>query len=210
MPWPSPLTSDSAGQAIFSDTIDKRVTVDGDVLGSAAADAKIATDAAAYLKGTGPDAAFVYFGDVDIACPHLRRDRRLLPDGHREHRPPHRHSARRHQVPADVRPRGLDVHLHHRPRPHRCWRARRQHPQERAPFIIQYGPGIAPTTPAIQPKNVDIATAVLAHFGVAIDPAWGLDGEVLGAESDDLFDSAPRRRRRRSGDRDSPGSPYVT
>jgi len=31
---------------------------------------------------------------------------------------------------------------------------------------------------------------VLAHFGVAIDPAWGLDGVALGAASADPFDTA--------------------
>ncbi len=63
----TPLTTNSAGQAIFSDEVKRKVTYDGDALGWPQADAKIATEAAAYLKGTGPDASFVYFGAVDIA-----------------------------------------------------------------------------------------------------------------------------------------------
>jgi hypothetical protein len=60
-------------------------------------------------------------------------------------------------------------------------------PPERSSFIIKTGPGITRTTPAVKPKNVDIAADVLSTFGVPIPAA--LDGRPLATASTDPFDS---------------------
>jgi hypothetical protein len=36
------------------------------------------------------------------------------------------------------------------------------------------------TPPAAPVEIVDVAVTALAHLGVAIDPAWGLDGKAVG------------------------------
>lgn len=60
-------------------------------------------------------------------------------------------------------------------------------PAERSSFIIKDGPGIGQSTPALKPKNVDLAADVLSTFGVAIPAA--LDGQPLATASTDPFDT---------------------
>lgn len=60
-------------------------------------------------------------------------------------------------------------------------------PPERSSFIIKTGPGITKTTPAIKPKNVDIAADVLTTFGVPVPAAF--DGQPLTTTSTDPFDT---------------------
>ncbi|GGF37610.1 hypothetical protein GCM10011519_08960 [Marmoricola endophyticus] len=60
-------------------------------------------------------------------------------------------------------------------------------PVERGSFILETGPGIGRQTPAIAPKNVDIAAEVLSTFGVPL-PAV-LDGRPLATRSADPFDA---------------------
>lgn len=180
----TPLTTNSAGQAIFTDEVQRKVTLDGDALGWAAADAKIATDAATYLKDTGPDASFVYFGDVDIAghsCGALGACYRTAIENTDRHvatllsairaRPTSANEDWTYLVTAD--------HGHTDAGGHGGSSV-----PERSSFIIRSGPGTTPGTPAIAPKNVDIAAIVLNRFGLTAD----LDGQVA-PTSDDSFDS---------------------
>ncbi|GAB3945507.1 hypothetical protein GCM10029976_071410 [Kribbella albertanoniae] len=170
----TPLTTNSAGQAIFSDEIQKKVTYDGDALGWAAADARIATEAAAYLKDAGPDASFVYFGDVDIAghsCGAAGACYRKATEQTDKHiatlltavraRPTYSNEDWTILVTSD--------HGHTESGGHGG-----SSPGERSSFIIRNGPGTTPGTPAIAPKNVDIAAIVLSRFGVS---APELDGQ---------------------------------
>lgn len=179
----TPLTTNSAGQAIFTDEIQKKVTLDGDALGWAAADAKIATDAAAYLKNTGPDASFVYFGNVDIAghsCGAAGACYRTAVEQTDRHvatllaaiqsRPTYSNEDWTYLVTAD--------HGHTDAGGHGGSSV-----PERSSFIIRNGPGTTPGTPAIAPKNVDIAAIVLGRFGLTAD----IDGQA--APSVDPFDS---------------------
>jgi predicted AlkP superfamily pyrophosphatase or phosphodiesterase len=176
--WP-PLTSDSAGQAIFSAAIDVRVTIEGDTLGLDVADTRVAAEAADYLGRVGPDASFVYFGEVDhaghtsgAASAYYRTaientDRHIgtVLAGIRS-RPTYAEEDWTYVVTSD--------HGHTDAGGHGGSSA-----PERASFIIHTGPGIPPTTPATEPKNVDIAVTVLSHFGVTPDPTWQLDGRPL-------------------------------
>lgn len=50
--------------------------------------------------------------------------------------------------------------------------------QERQSFVAIAGPGID-GEPAERVRNVDIAPTLLTHFGVKINPEWGLDGQPL-------------------------------
>lgn len=181
----TPLTTNSAGQAIFSDEVQKKVTYDGDALGWAAADAKIATEAAAYLKGTGPDASFVYFGNVDIAghsCGAAGACYRTAIEQTDRHvatllaaiksRTTYANEDWTILVTAD--------HGHTDAGGHGG-----SSPAERASFIIRNGPGTTPGTPAIAPKNVDIAAIALSRFGLSFPD---LDGQAAPGAADP-FDS---------------------
>jgi hypothetical protein len=53
-------------------------------------------------------------------------------------------------------------------------------PEKRTiPFLVS-GPSVIGDEPFPAPRNVDVAKTVLAHMGVPIDEAWGLDGHVVG------------------------------
>src|SRR5262245_5544661 len=51
--------------------------------------------------------------------------------------------------------------------------------KRRIPFIVR-GPSAAPGVIFPGPKNVDYVPTILAHMGVPINPAWGLDGRQVG------------------------------
>ncbi|MET9292892.1 alkaline phosphatase family protein [Streptomyces sp. NPDC003077] len=60
---------------------------------------------------------------------------------------------------------------------------------ERQTFVIAYGGGLPAGTTRHDVKIVDIVPTALAHLGVAIDPAWGLDGRPLQQPAGDDFDA---------------------
>ncbi|GGY83972.1 alkaline phosphatase family protein [Streptomyces omiyaensis] len=62
-------------------------------------------------------------------------------------------------------------------------------PGERQTFVIAKGTGFAPGSVRHDVKVTDIAPTVLAHFGVAADPAWQLDGKAIGTLAPDAFDA---------------------
>ncbi|GAB3815990.1 alkaline phosphatase family protein [Kribbella italica] len=180
----TPLTTNSAGQAIFSDEVQRKVTYDGDALGWAEADRRIAADASAYLKNTGPDASFVYFGDVDIAGHSCGADGACYRTALEK---TDQHVA---TVLAGVKARSTYAqedwtvmvtadHGHTPGGGHGGSSA-----AERSSFLIRTGPGAGTGTPAIAPKNVDIAAIALDRFGVS---SPDLDGRVTTPQ--DPFDS---------------------
>ncbi|MEC4015177.1 alkaline phosphatase family protein [Streptomyces sp. H27-D2] len=61
--------------------------------------------------------------------------------------------------------------------------------QERQTFVIADGPGVSAGSTRHDVKIVDIAASALAHLGVPVDPAWGLDGRPLNVPSADAFDT---------------------
>ncbi|MFB9691087.1 alkaline phosphatase family protein [Amycolatopsis plumensis] len=180
----SPLTTDSAGRAIFAGAIDKRENVD-DSIGVPQADAIVAGRAAAYLKDNGPDASFVYFDAVDAAghsCGAAsscyttainETDKNLgkVLDAVK---------ARATYADEDWTFLVTTDHGHTDAGGHGG-----STPPERSSFIIQTGPGIPAGTMAVKPKNVDIAATVLNLFGVGAP----LDGQVLGTPAADPFES---------------------
>ena len=53
-------------------------------------------------------------------------------------------------------------------------------PENRTIFVILAGPGVAPGEVAQPVGIVDLAPTILAYLGIEIDPAWDLDGKVIG------------------------------
>lgn len=161
----------------------RKVAYDGDDLGWAQADARIGSEAAAYLKDTGPDASFVYFGEVDIAghscgatgaCYRaaLERTDRLIGG-----------------LLAAVKARSTYAdeewtflvtsdHGHADAGGHGG-----NTPAERASYVISSAKAVAG---AVAVKNVDMGPTVLGKFGVT---AGDLDGRPIGTPSSDPFDT---------------------
>ena len=53
-------------------------------------------------------------------------------------------------------------------------------PEERTIFLLVSGPSAAKGAPADSTSIVDVSVTALAHLGIAIDPAWELDGRPVG------------------------------
>lgn len=61
--------------------------------------------------------------------------------------------------------------------------------QERQTFLIATGGTTTPGSVRYDVCMPDVAASALAHLGVAIDPAWGLDGRPISQPSPDDFDA---------------------
>ncbi|MFI0240215.1 alkaline phosphatase family protein [Streptomyces sp. NPDC016845] len=61
--------------------------------------------------------------------------------------------------------------------------------QERQTFLIAVGSTATAGSTRHDVKMPDVAASALAHLGIAIDPAWGLDGRPVQQPSADAFDS---------------------
>ncbi len=53
-------------------------------------------------------------------------------------------------------------------------------PEERTIFYLAFGPSVEPGVLPDTVHIVDVAVTALAHLGIEADPAWGLDGAVVG------------------------------
>ncbi len=53
-------------------------------------------------------------------------------------------------------------------------------PEERTIFYLASGPSTVVGTLEGTPAIVDVPVTALAHLGIDIDPAWSLDGKVVG------------------------------
>ncbi|MFI7006888.1 alkaline phosphatase family protein [Streptomyces sp. NPDC050145] len=60
---------------------------------------------------------------------------------------------------------------------------------ERQTFMIAVGGTAAPGSTRYDVKMPDIAASALAHLGIALDPAWGLDGRPIQQPLPDDFDT---------------------
>lgn len=160
--------------------VDVRVALDGYQLGWAEADARVVTAAVETLQQGDPDALFVYLGNPDETS--------------------HQHGSigaeyREAIARADTEVDRLLAAVRARPSyPSENWlvlvstdHGRREDgghggdsPEEMSIFILVSGPSAEIGTPTRPTAIVDIAPTALAHMGIAIDPAWELDGEPLG------------------------------
>ncbi|MEU1334274.1 alkaline phosphatase family protein [Streptomyces sp. NPDC005865] len=60
---------------------------------------------------------------------------------------------------------------------------------ERQTFLIATGPTITPGSVRHDVRMPDVAASALAHLGIAVDPAWELDGRPLQQPRPDAFDA---------------------
>jgi endonuclease/exonuclease/phosphatase family metal-dependent hydrolase len=55
-------------------------------------------------------------------------------------------------------------------------------PEEATVFYLASGPSAMVGRPEEGPEVVDVAVTALTHLGIALDPVWDLDGEVVGID----------------------------
>jgi predicted AlkP superfamily pyrophosphatase or phosphodiesterase len=177
--WP-PLGTHASGGPMISDAIDVKHTINGDSLGYRTADSLAVAATVAYLTREDPDAAFVYLGNTDV----IGHETSSLDPAYRA------------EIEwADTQVGALIAALKRRATyAAEDWlilmstdHGRRDDgghggpsPQEQRIFYLASGPSAVQGTPATPPRIVDVAVTALAHLGVTIDPAWNLDGQVVG------------------------------
>ena len=177
--WP-PLGSALDGGPLVSDSVDVKVLFNGDRLGYPEADARSVAAAAYFLAQENPDAAFVYIGNVDEVGhqvgPLTPQYRAALGDVDKyvgrlvdaiRSRPTYGEEDWLILMSTDHGHR--DAGGHGGPSA-----------VELTSFFLASGPSVARARPATQPDIVDVAVTALTHLGVAIDPAWHLDGKAVG------------------------------
>ena len=157
-----------------------KVFVNGDNIGYEEADAQSVDVAAHYLAHENPEAAFVYVGNPDAV-------------GHEEGSLSPEYQASIEQ--ADVLVGRLIAALKSRPtyaEEDGLILMSTDHgrqddgshggtsDEEETIFFLASGPSVMKRQPANRPALVDVAATALAHLGVEVDPAWGLDGQDVG------------------------------
>jgi predicted AlkP superfamily pyrophosphatase or phosphodiesterase len=177
--WP-PLGTTADGGPLLTGAIDRLDVVDGDSLGYRTADSLSVVRALDALARPDLDAAFVYLGDIDVV-------------GHEygSLSPEYRESIEW----ADQRVGDLLAALRRRPTyADEDWLVlvATDHGRtdagghggtsdaERTIFFLASGPSVDAGAQLADVGIVDVAVTALAHLGVAIDPAWGLDGRAVG------------------------------
>ena len=167
---------------VLPPTIDTRVTFDGYEHGWAEADGMVTEAAVAHLREADPDALFVYLGNPDETS-HRHgsigteyRDAIALSD---------RHVGMLIEA-VRARPTHADedwlilISTDHGRRPDGGHGG--DSPEEMTIFILASGPATTDWPEPGPAGIVDVAATALAHLGIEIDPAWGLDGRPLGTE----------------------------
>ncbi len=177
--WP-PLGDTTSGGPLISDGIDVKHVVSGDALGYPHADSQSVDIAVEHLASEDADAAFVYLGNIDVvghATGSLAPEYQAAIEA------------------ADVQVGRLVEAVRSRATYEQedwlilvCTDHGRQDDgghgglssQELTIFLVVSGSSALKGAPQDTPNIVDIAVTALAHLGVAVDPAWRLDGRVVG------------------------------
>lgn len=169
---------------IFSAKVDARVSTP-----SAEYDAGTTTRAVAEVKSGNPDAVFVQLDNID----HAGHDSGAASQAYLD--AIHAADTQVGQIVAAVKSRATygdedwlimitADHGHTDPGGHggSSW-------PERQTFMIATGGGVTAGSVRHDVRMPDIAASALAHLGVAIDPAWGLDGRPVQQPTPDAFDA---------------------
>ncbi|MFJ4472460.1 alkaline phosphatase family protein [Streptomyces sp. NPDC089424] len=77
---------------------------------------------------------------------------------------------------------------------------------ERQTFLVATGPTLTPGSVRHDVKMPDVAASALAHLGIAIDPAWNLDGRPVQQPTADDFDTLRSRLSARTDETGIPAS----
>ncbi len=181
--WPVMGTTIDGGPMI-SRHVDVMVNIDGDTMGyfdaDADADAEAVEIATHYLRTGDPDVAFVSLGNTDDVA---HETNSLAPE--------YREAIER----ADGQLGELIAALRARPTyDQEDWlilsstdHGRRDDgghgensDKELTIYYLASGPSADPSALTGTPHIVDVAVTALAHVGIEVDPAWGLDGRVNG------------------------------
>lgn len=181
-----PITSTDQNGPIFSAKVDKRLSLKGDRDGYRNEDPKIAAAAAAELRDQNPDAAFVYFGEIDVAGHSYGAGSQQYLDAVArvdaligqlltsvQNRPTYAQENWKILVTTD--------HGHTNSGGHGGSTI-----AERGTFVIAKGAGIPAGSVRHDVKLVDVAATALAQVGVT---APGIDGVPLDAPDSDPFDT---------------------
>lgn len=175
-----------ADQGTFGSEIDARVTLDGDAAGYPAEDARIAQVAETVLRDRNPDAAFVYFGNIDIVAHNSGAGSQAylnaigVIDGHIgrlltaiKARPTY--ASERWTVVVATDHGHLDAGGHGA-----------SSIEERRTFVLAAGPGIAAGAKPADTRLVDVTATVLNALRLAV-PA-GLDSRRIDSRTGDPFE----------------------
>lgn len=176
--WP-PLGSETDGGPLVSDAVDRLILIDGEEMGYDLADALSVDAAVQHLSEGDPDAAFVYLGYIDIA-------------GHEYNSLAPEYVASIETADEQVG-RLLDAVRGRATFENEEWlvlvatdHGRTDEgghggdsEQEMNTFIMACGPTVEPGRITAQTHIVDVAVTALTHMGIAIEPEWELDGQVV-------------------------------
>jgi predicted AlkP superfamily pyrophosphatase or phosphodiesterase len=152
----------------------------------AAADARLAGEAAKYLREADPDAVCVYFGQVDEAG-HAKGFHPTVPEYVAAIERVDRHVGEL-LAAIDGRPNAKNeqwlviVTTDHGGQGTRHGDGHKVEEIRRV-FLIASGPGVKDPGPGRQTYLVDAVPTALAWLGVPIDPKWELDGTAFGVET---------------------------
>jgi predicted AlkP superfamily pyrophosphatase or phosphodiesterase len=175
-----PIVTDDHNGPIIGDVPDVKHILDGAELGWAEADDRSVELAVEHLGSGDPDAMFVYLGNPDETSHHFEsigeeyRGAIALSDEH----------VGRLVAAVLARPTYAQEDWLILMSTDHGRTANGGHggdtPEERTIFYLASGPsttvGLLEGTPSI----VDVPVTALAHLGIRIDPAWDLDGQVIG------------------------------
>ena len=175
-----PLVSDDAGGPLIAEDIDRRIVLNGYELGWLEADSVSVAMTLEELRTGDPDVLFVYIGAPDEISHTIggigreytesiaTADRQLgqLLEGIR---------GRSSFLQEDWLVLVVTDHGRTETGGHGG-----ESPEETTIFYLASGPSAAVGTPSGSPATVDLVTTAFAHLGVPVDPAWELDGHVVG------------------------------
>jgi predicted AlkP superfamily pyrophosphatase or phosphodiesterase len=172
-----PLMELEGGSTAVGPEVDRRELLDGYELGWAEADTRAAALTVQHLRDSDPDALFVYLGNPDETSHETGaigteyRDAIALADEHVG------------SIVSAIRGRAtypqedwlVVVSTDHGRRPDGGHGG--DSPEEMTTFILVSGPSVASDAPDRDTFIVDVGVTALAHLGIELDPAWGLDGQ---------------------------------
>jgi len=178
-----PLGGTEGGGPLITDAVDRKFMVDGYELGWSEADSVSVMATVEEIRSGDSDALFVYLGAPDeishtsggIGKPY--RDAIAAAD---------RHVGR---LVAAVRSRPdlaaedwlILVSTDHGRTEEGDHGG--ESPEETTVFFLASGPSVEQGTPSTPPSIMDAAVTAMAHLGIALDPAWDLDGRVIGLKT---------------------------
>ena len=174
-----PLVTEDSGGPLITGVLDSLVVRDGYDMGWSEADAFITQAAVNVLRGSDPDAMFVYLGAPDETS---HQDRSIGEEYRAsitlsDHHVGELLEAIRARVTYAEEDWLILVSTDH------GRRADGGHggdsPEESTIFIFAQGPSVVPGEISGTPAIVDVAVTALTHLGIEINPNWGLDGRDI-------------------------------